>query len=229
MPRTRPDDRFETICSAALRVFTRRGYERARMDQIAREANVSPGTLYLYAENKQALFLVLVRWLSLREPLPTDLPVPTPEPGEAVAALRKGLANSTARPRLEGALARKRAPDIEAELREIVGELYDVLHDNRDLIALVESCAQDWPELYEVYFRRDRRSFFRQLADYLELRIGTGQLPPVSDLAVTTRFVVESVNWFARKAPTDADLARVDPATIRAEVQELLVGALAKS
>ncbi len=49
------------ILDAALSVFAAKGYTAARMDDIARQAGVTKGTIYLYFENKEAVFKSLVR------------------------------------------------------------------------------------------------------------------------------------------------------------------------
>ena len=49
------------ILDAALKVFAQKGFAAARMDDIAREAGVTKGTIYLYFENKEAVFKSLVR------------------------------------------------------------------------------------------------------------------------------------------------------------------------
>lgn len=51
----------ESISGAALRVFTRRGYDGTTMAEIAREARVSYGLAYHYFRSKDALFSELVR------------------------------------------------------------------------------------------------------------------------------------------------------------------------
>src|SRR4029077_7946000 len=49
------------ILDAALAVFAQKGYAAARMDDIAARAGVTKGTIYLYFENKEAVFKTLVR------------------------------------------------------------------------------------------------------------------------------------------------------------------------
>jgi AcrR family transcriptional regulator len=49
------------ILDAALKVFAAKGFAAARMEDIAREAGVTKGTIYLYFENKEAVFKSLVR------------------------------------------------------------------------------------------------------------------------------------------------------------------------
>ena len=51
--------RRQQIMVAAKRVFTEKGFSRATMEDIAREAELSPGTLYLYFKNKDELYASL--------------------------------------------------------------------------------------------------------------------------------------------------------------------------
>jgi len=49
------------ILDAALKVFAEKGFAGARMEDIAARAGVTKGTIYLYFENKEAVFKSLVR------------------------------------------------------------------------------------------------------------------------------------------------------------------------
>lgn len=51
--------RRQQIIVAAKRVFSERGFNKATMEDIAREAELSPGTLYLYFKNKDELYASL--------------------------------------------------------------------------------------------------------------------------------------------------------------------------
>ena len=44
------------ILDAARKVFARQGFERGMMDEIAREAGIAKGTVYLYFRSKQEIF-----------------------------------------------------------------------------------------------------------------------------------------------------------------------------
>ena len=46
----------ETITQAAIKNFVKNGYANTKMDDIAKKANVSKGTLYLYFPSKEDLF-----------------------------------------------------------------------------------------------------------------------------------------------------------------------------
>jgi AcrR family transcriptional regulator len=57
----RKQARPSEILDAALKVFAEKGFAGARMDDIAKRAGVTKGTIYLYFENKEAVFKTLVR------------------------------------------------------------------------------------------------------------------------------------------------------------------------
>ncbi len=56
-PAARPDE----ILDAAFAVFAEDGFARAKLDDVARRAGVSKGTLYLYFDSKETLFREMVR------------------------------------------------------------------------------------------------------------------------------------------------------------------------
>ena len=74
--RRRPADRPAEILAAALEVFAARGFQAARLEEVARRAGVSKGALYLYFETKADLFRAVV----------TDAISPNIERVKAVAA-----------------------------------------------------------------------------------------------------------------------------------------------
>ena len=51
--------RRQQIIVAAKRVFSEKGFTRTTMEDIAKEAELSPGTLYLYFKNKDELYASL--------------------------------------------------------------------------------------------------------------------------------------------------------------------------
>lgn len=62
--------RRQQIMVAAKRVFSEKGFSKATMEDIAQEAELSPGTLYLYFRNKEELYaslsLRILQYLLLR-------------------------------------------------------------------------------------------------------------------------------------------------------------------
>ena len=62
--------RRQQIMVAAKKVFTEKGFSKATMDDIANEAELSPGTIYLYFKNKEELYaslsLRILQYLQIR-------------------------------------------------------------------------------------------------------------------------------------------------------------------
>jgi AcrR family transcriptional regulator len=56
-----PEERPRQILDAAFAVFAERGLAAARLEDIARRAGLSKGTIYLYFPNKEELFREVVR------------------------------------------------------------------------------------------------------------------------------------------------------------------------
>jgi len=54
------EDRREQIIDAAMRVFSQKGFTRATNKDIAREAGITPGLIYHYFENKEALLKAII-------------------------------------------------------------------------------------------------------------------------------------------------------------------------
>lgn len=57
----RKEARPQELLAAALEQFVERGYAATRLEDVARRAGVSKGTLYLYFANKEELFKAVVR------------------------------------------------------------------------------------------------------------------------------------------------------------------------
>lgn len=54
------EERRMQIISAAENLFFQNGYDQVSMDQIAREAELSKGTIFFYFKNKEALYITIV-------------------------------------------------------------------------------------------------------------------------------------------------------------------------
>lgn len=57
----RKDARPAELLAAALELFVARGYAATRLDDVAKQAGVSKGTLYLYFSSKEELFKAVIR------------------------------------------------------------------------------------------------------------------------------------------------------------------------
>jgi AcrR family transcriptional regulator len=228
MARPRPPDRFQQLLDAALRVFARKGVRRARMQDIAREMGVSPGSLYNYVESKEALF----HWIVERSAddgvveTPAELPIRTPAPVEADKRLREQLAAGFRMPALEAALARRRVGDAAGELESIARELYARISRARRPMTIVERSAVDLPELFDVYFVELRRDFFQRLARYVARRQRAGHFRDDLDPGVAARVLVETITYFARHRFGDQDPGLLpDDDLVRENVVRMVVAA----
>lgn len=57
--RDRERNKHEQIIEAAVKVFAKKGFYNAKVSEIAREANVADGTIYLYFKNKDDILISL--------------------------------------------------------------------------------------------------------------------------------------------------------------------------
>ncbi|WP_420100564.1 TetR/AcrR family transcriptional regulator [Bosea sp. (in: a-proteobacteria)] len=143
---TDPDKRRQ-ILDGALQVFTARGFDAASMSDIAAAAQVSKGTLYVYFEDKEHLFVALIQ--REREA----------QKRTAVEALnddadpRRGLAN----------FGRCIARMINSEL---------AVSAHRVVIGV----AERMPELGREFYEKGPMLGSLQLAGYLDRRVAEGQL-----------------------------------------------------
>jgi len=85
--------RRQQIIVAAKRVFSEKGYSKSTMEDIAREAELSPGTLYLYFKNKDELYaslsLRILQYLNIRlEDVKKDKDI---EPRQKIEAIKEAL------------------------------------------------------------------------------------------------------------------------------------------
>jgi len=78
--RRRKASRPAEILDAAMATFVERGYAATRLEEIARSAGISKGTMYLYFKSKEALFRAVVERSM----------VPMVERGEEIALAHRG-------------------------------------------------------------------------------------------------------------------------------------------
>ncbi len=85
--------RRQQIIVAAKRVFSERGFSKTTMEDIAREAELSPGTLYLYFKNKDELYaslsLRILQYMNIR--LEDVKKEKDSEPAQKIASIKEAL------------------------------------------------------------------------------------------------------------------------------------------
>ncbi len=226
MPRARPEERLTSIATAATKIFGRQGYRRTRVADVATEAGISSGSVFTYVESKEALFhLVFDHGFGTLGEVVPPLPLPTPAPGETVELIRQGLRKIPA-VRLRSALDDDAPGDVASELRGIVEERYDIVSGRWPMLAVIERCAVDLPDIEHMYFGSVRGRYFDQLARYLETRSSQGSIRALDDAALTARVITESIAWFAWKRHESRDASLYDDAASRATVVEFICTSL---
>jgi AcrR family transcriptional regulator len=140
--------RRAAILAAALEEFTARGYEGARLDDVARRAGVAKGTIYLYFADKEALFQELVR--SMVHPV--------------IGALEK-LREVDIPARML----------VETLLTTFVREIYGTRR--KDIIRLILSEGPRFPAIAEFYYREVIERVLAVVRPILKRAAERGELP----------------------------------------------------
>jgi len=171
--RRRKSARPEEILTAALEVFADRGFAATKLEDVARRAGVTKGTIYLYFENKEALFKALIR----------QTIVPVIAMGEALA---KSFTGS----------ARDLFERLVREYWRLVGETSLV-----GIPKLMMAEANNFPELARFYYEEVVTRGHRLMAGVLERGIKAGEFRRVN-VAVATKLAMAPVMHavIARKA-----------------------------
>ncbi len=227
MARLRSPDFVPRLLQAAARVFARNGLKRARVADIAREMGVAHGSLYNYVESKEALFLLLVeRWGHLDSDLANrELPIRTPSMQDIVERLRQRVDDTFPLPALDAALSRRRPASPGRELEGVVRELFVRTEESREGATILERSALDVPELYHLFFEQVRRGLFDRMTRYVAMRMQDGDFQ-MGEPAVTARFIIETVTFFARHRHLDPDPQSLNDHTVRNSIIGLVTRSL---
>ena len=148
----RKDARPEELVAAALEVFVERGYEGTTLADVARRAGVTKGTIYLYFENKEALFKAVVR----------ETIVPVIAQGEALARSFTGSARDL--------------------LEQLVREYWRLVGETAlaGIPKLMMAEAATFPELTRFYYDEVVVRGQRLMAGVIERGVKNGEFRPVN-------------------------------------------------
>jgi AcrR family transcriptional regulator len=197
-------------------VLGRLGYRRTKMSDVSAEAGLSSGAIYTYVESKEALLhVVLADFFGHFAGGTPPLPIAAPPIDETLDLVADGLRREAATPLLRTALESLQAGDeaqrsddstsnrredsahVMNELAGIVDEHYSLVDRLWPILAVIEKCSADIPELYRFYFGRRRRAQLDHFAQYLALRAERGQVRVLGDAALTAQLAIEAVTWHA--------------------------------
>lgn len=230
MARIPARERLPSVLAAATKVFIRKGYQRAQMDDVARELGVGKGTLYRVVESKEALFHAALVHASPGKDLGTaaTFPLAAPKPGATVAYVARRIAEASAEMKLATALDKPTGETPRDELRSIVLDLYRVMSTHRTALKLIDRCAAEYPGLADAWFGGARSAQVDLLARYLEHRGRAGMLATVRAPGVAARMIVEAIAFWAIHRHWDPAPRAVDEVDVEATLVEIIVGALGK-
>jgi AcrR family transcriptional regulator len=226
--RTIPADRLEKLVEAATGTFIEQGYRRTQMADVAGALGVAKGTLYGYVESKAALFDAAVRFADGHVPLPeaAGLPLRTPPPGATVRLLEERIAEEAEGLALLEATQIAECRDLDAELREILVDIYRRADRNRFTIKLVDRCSSEYPDLASAWFGRGRWAQHELLIQYMQARIEAGSMRPVPSVPIAARTVLETIAFWAVHRHWDPSPQTIDEGTVEDAVVDLLVHTL---
>ncbi len=144
----RSAERRKAILDAALDEFAERGFEAARLDDVAKRAGIAKGTIYLYFRDKEALFQELLR----------EMLVPIIGNIEAL-----GLADIPVK-------------QLAERLRDVfIDEIFETRR--KDVMRLMIAEGRRFPKLAEFYYREVLSRVFDALRVVFKRAAARGEAP----------------------------------------------------
>lgn len=219
-PRAAPG-RLAAIAEAAARVFTRQGVRLSQVADVAREAGVAAGTVYLYAADKAALLDLAIRAAArLRLPGDGDGPARADLPG----TLAEALGGRLALPRLAAVAAGEAGDELTPPA--LLAELYDLLAREAGLILLLDRLGAEVPEIRDAYTAGLRDRALADFAAAIERLAARRLVRQDLDPRMMARAVLEMLAWMAMRRPRDSAPPPGDEALARATTLRLAEAAL---
>jgi AcrR family transcriptional regulator len=159
--RRRKEARPGEILAAALEEFVDRGYSATRLEDVARRAGVTKGTVYLYFTNKEDLFKAVVR----------ESFVPELARGERAVAEFTGTSREL--------------------FRELIERWWTVLGSSRlsGIPKLMTSEAANFPDLARFYYEEVVKRGHQLIATVLQRGVDRGEFREM-DIPTTVRLVM---------------------------------------
>lgn len=198
MPRRRrvagadPEKRRQ-ILDGAHEVFLARGFDTASMSDIAAAANVSKGTLYVYFQDKEHLFLALIeRERESQKRAAFDALQDDPDPAHALAIFGERL------------------------IKLLSSDFAVSAH------RIVIGVAERMPDLGREFYENGPLQGTQRLAGYLDDRVKEGKLAIEDTALAASQFLDLSQSTLlrprlfnaVREQPSEAEIARVVKAAV---------------
>jgi TetR/AcrR family transcriptional regulator, fatty acid metabolism regulator protein len=155
----RDPDKPQQIIDAAVRVFARNGFYNSRVSDIAREAGIASGTIYLYFKTKDEILVVTL----FREKM-----------AAFVAALRAAIA---------------REPDPEAKIRRLVHLHFEVLEADPDMAEVVQVELRQGQKFFRGASAHEISAYFELIGSVLQDGVAAGMFRRDLPVKVATKML----------------------------------------
>ncbi len=188
------DEKKEKIMQAALQVFSFEGYHKAKISKIAEIAGIGAGTVYLYFKNKEAI----LEELFINSWSRID---------EKLVKLDE-IKNMTP----------------EQKIREIIGEIIEMVAQNSDLARLILSEYSFWSAGPSTKVNDYVGSVMERTTKIISKGIECGEFNKSLNAKDATVFLVGGI-WHLMAAKT-IDFTNVDVLSMTKEIEHLAVNGL---
>jgi AcrR family transcriptional regulator len=159
----RPERRPDEILDAALRVFARCGLHKTNLEEVAKEAGISKGTIYLYFKDKEELFIAAAQRV-------------VPNPDEIYGEQNTAPTTTTSFHHLLRQVAR-------TAYRRFCTPAYLAF------FSMMTAEVLRHPEWGEIYFRRIGLELNRRIAEIFERAMRAGECRKVDPMITARSFV----------------------------------------
>ncbi len=216
MVRTIKSQHISALLNAALHVFIQFGYNRCKISDVSDFLKSSKGSIYTYVVSKYALFDATLRFADGQMPIDAKrLPYAEPSISETASYVKERLTAEM------NQLAQLASPESELDLSSLLDGLYQRLHANRSVLKLIDRCAADLPEIGAIWFGTGRWGYHTFLCDFLQRRRHELQHPE-HDTAITARFMIETLSFWAMHRHWDPSPQGIDESRLPKQIIELL-------
>jgi AcrR family transcriptional regulator len=223
MRKTSPE-RLEAIAEAALTLFTGSGYRLTQVSDIAAAAGVSAGSIYNYANGKEALLLLAVL-RALERCGDVTVPLGPVSLADVVAAIDAAFTPETTDWPEIGRAARDASLPFRPTLAAVIDELFAYQSRRRRFIWLLDRLSLEMPDVHRIHVLGAKARYMAVMTDFLCLH----RPEPPEIAAALARGVLEAVVWFSMHRHRDRSFPALDEATALALARTMVLDGIAGS
>jgi TetR/AcrR family transcriptional regulator, fatty acid metabolism regulator protein len=163
----RDPDKPQQIIEAAVRVFARKGYYNSRVSDIAREAGIAAGTIYLYFKTKDEILVTLFR----------------DKMAEFVDSLRKAIAGGER--------------DAASKVRTLVRLHFSLLEKDPELAEVLQVELRQGQKFFRGASGQEIGAYFALIGSVLEEGVGEGRFRSSLSVKVATKMLFGAMDQMA--------------------------------